>query len=212
MSQNLIQQKLSYRDWHVPFLQGDITLRQAHNSMQSVRAQQYDVPLMVQLVENPRYSIPGFRLFHGAVDLLQHDFIHIALGRGLLEKDEAFTIGFTMGSTNKVTTTEETLYALISKYLYPKVYKFSSDDIEVFKDAVRLAYISGSEPLDEFDFKPYLDQPLVQLREALKLEVDLLLAYYKVEMRRYPQSPECVRLLDRVTSMHESVFLNIKTG
>jgi hypothetical protein len=88
-----------------------ITLRQAHQSMSMVRAEQEEIPSMVQLVENPKFLIPGFRLFHSAVDLLQHDYVHIILGRNFLEKDEAFTIGFTMGTTNKVSATEEKLYS-----------------------------------------------------------------------------------------------------
>jgi len=192
--------KISYRDWYIPIQQDAITLRQAQQSMAAVRAQQDEIPLMVQLVENPKFQIPGIRLFHGAVDLLQHDYIHIVLGRGLLEKDEAFTIGFTMGSTNKVTTTEEKLYALISRYLYPDVYKFSKDDLEVFSHAIRLAYISECLALDEFDFSQLLDVSLRELREQIGLEKELILAYYRLEKKRYPDNPESQRLLDEVST------------
>jgi len=192
---------ISYRDWYIPFQQEHITLREAHASMQQVRAEADEIPLMVQIVENPKFQIPGFRLFHGAVDLLQHDYIHIVLGRGLLEKDEAFTIGFTMGTTNKVTTTEEKLYSIIAQYLYPKVYKFDKDDIEVFKNAVRMGYISGCVPLDEFDFASCMDMKLRELREKMGIERELLLAYYKIEMKRYPQAVDSQRLLDSVSSV-----------
>ena len=191
----------SYRDWYIPFLQDTITLREAHQSMSRVRAQEEEIPLMVQLIENPKYQIPGFRLFHGAVDLLQHDYIHIVLGRGLLEKDEAFTIGFTMGTTNKVTTTEEKLYSVIAQYLYPRVYKFDKDDIEVFRNAVRLGYISGCLPLDEFDFTPCIDMSLEEIRQQIGIEKELILAYYQIEMHRYPDSVECKRLLDVSSSI-----------
>jgi len=190
---------LSYRDWYIPLQQDWITLREAQQSMASVRAQQDEIPLMVQLVENPKFQIPGVRLFHGAVDLLQHDYIHIVLGRGLLEKDEAFTIGFTMGSTNKVSTAEEKLYAWISRYLYPGVYKFGKEDIEVFSHAVRLAYISECLALDEFDFSGWLDKPLRDIREHIGLEKDLVLAYYQLENKRYPSESECQRLLDKIS-------------
>jgi len=191
-----MNQKISYKQWYIPFLQDDLTLRQAHHSMSCVQAEQEEIPLMVQLVENPKYQFPGFRVFHGAVDLLQHDYIHIALGRGLLEKDEAFTIGFTMGSTKKVTTTEEKLYSLIAQYLYPKVYQFAGEDMEIFRDAVHLGYISSCAPLDEFDFSPYLDVSLCDLRIALGLESELMLAYYGIEKQRYPASVESQRLLE----------------
>lgn len=196
---------ISYRDWYIPFRQDTVTLRQARQSMSIVRADEDDIPLMVQLVENPKFRIPGVRLFHGAVDLSQHDYIHILLGRGLLEKDEAFTIGFTMGSTNKVTTTEEKLYALVTRYLYPRVYQFGDEDIEVFKNAVRLAYISACVALDEFDFEPYLDIPLYELRGIVGLEEKLLLAYYEIEKARYPHAQDSQRLLD-----HASEFVDLQ--
>ncbi len=185
-----------YRAWHIPLRRDQLTLGQAREDLASVGAGQEEVPLMVQLVENPRYRIPGFELFHGAVDLPQHDAIHIALGRGLLPKDEAFTIGFTMGSTKKVGTIEEELFGVVSRFLYPQFYQFDRDDIGVFKNAVRLAYISRCQPLDEWDFSPYLDRPLAELRTDLGLETDLLLAYYGIERQRHPDCPESQRLLN----------------
>lgn len=185
-----------YRDWHLPLRRDSITLRAALADMQRVGAQQGEVPLMVQLVENPRYRIPGVTIFHGAVDLRQHDCIHLILGRGLLPMDEAFTIGFTMGSTQQVSTLEEELFALISKHLYPPFYQFGDDDLCVFRDAVRLGFISGCQPLDEVDFDQYLDMTLAETRQRIGLEMDLLLAYYAIEQRRYPESQASRRLLD----------------
>lgn len=186
----------SYRDWHLPIRRDHLTLRQAHDSLSRVGADQAEIPLLIQLVENPKYKIPGVTLFHGAVDLEQHDYIHILLGRGLLEMDEAFVIGFTMGSTNKVTTTEEKLFTLIAQYLYPKVYQFGKIEIEVFKNAVRLAYLSSCRALDQIDFTASLDQPLKKVREDIGLEAHLLLAYYEIEKQRYPDSIASQRLLD----------------
>lgn len=188
---------LTYRQWHNPLARDHLTLREVHDGMSRVGAGQQEIPLMIQLVENPKYRIPGFTLFHGAVDLEQHDCIHIVLGRGLLEMDEAFTIGFTMGSTKKVTTTEEQLFSLIAQYLYPKVYQLGEQEIEVFKDAVRLGYISGCTPLDEVDFRKYFSHPLWKVREDIGLEVSLLRAYYEIEKKRYPDSPASRRLLDK---------------
>jgi hypothetical protein len=150
---------------------------------------------MIQLVENPRFDIPGFDIFHGAVDLKTHDYIHILLGRGLLADDEAFVIGFTMGSTNKVTTLEENLYTLASRHLYPKVYQFDDEAIRIFKDATKLGYISDCQPLDQVHYDQYFDWKLRDIRVALGLESDLLLAYYRIEQRRYPKSKASQRLL-----------------
>lgn len=186
---------VSYKDWHIPFSKDDLTLREARASLSALGARQEDIPLMVQLVENPRFDIPGIDIFHGAVDIQTHDCIHILLGRGLLPKDEAFVIGFTMGSTNKVTTLEENLYALFSKYLYPKVYQFDDEEIRIFKDATKLGYISDCQPLDKIDYEKYLDWKLRDFRRDINLESELILAYYLVEKKRYPQSKASQRLL-----------------
>jgi len=188
--------RLSYKEWHIPFSQDEMTLREAKQSLAALGAKQKDIPLLVQLVENPRYDIPGIEVFHGAVDVETHDSIHIILGRGLLPKDEAFVIGFTMGSTNKVTTLEEKLYTLVSKYLYPKVYQFKDEEIRIFKDAVRLGYISDCRALDKIDYDKYLDSTLRDIRRDIQLESDLILAYYAIEQKRYPKSKASHRLLD----------------
>ena len=170
-------------------------LRAGCDSLDAVGMRQRDVPLIVQLVENPKYDLPGIEIFSGATDLRQHDRLHILLGRGLLPKDEAFVLGFTMGSSNRVGNMEQKLFALIARYVYPKKYRFEADDIAVYKDAVRLGYISDCRPLAEVDLEPMLDWPVSRIRAAIGLEADLLRAYYAIEGRRYPGCAESQRLL-----------------
>ena len=186
---------LNWTDWHIPFSQDQLTLREAKANLARLGAKQEEIPLMIQLVENPRYHIPGFKFFHGAVDLATHDSIHILLGRGLLAKDEAFVIGFTMGSTDQVTTLEENLYALFAKHLYPKVFQFQDEEIRIFKDASKLGFISSCRPLDQVDYTKYLDWNLGAIRADIGLEEDLILAYYRIEQKRYPDSKASQRLL-----------------
>jgi hypothetical protein len=186
---------MNYRDWHIPLARDDLTLAEARQSLAQVSAHQDEIPFMVQLVENPKYTLPGVTLFHGAVDLHTHDNIHIILGRGLLAMDEAFVIGFTMGSTNRVSSTEEQLFAFISKNLYPDVYRFSDEDIAVFRNGVRLAFISGCRALDQVDDAPMADWTLAKIRAELGIETDLLHAYYGLEKRRYPESKASQRLV-----------------
>lgn len=185
----------SWRDWHIPLSRGDATLRQALDSARHIAATPTDVPLIVRLVENPKFSLPGLTLFNGAVDLHAHDCIHILLGRGLMSKDEAFTIGFTMGSTRRVTTSEIRLYSLTAKYLYPNPYKFDDEDLNIFAAAVHLGHVSDCQPLDQIDFDPYMDYDIARLRAHLGIEPDLLQAYYRIEQRRYPRDPASRRLL-----------------
>jgi hypothetical protein len=184
------------RRWFVPLSCSDRTLRDTEQELRSIGLAQRDIPYLVQLVENPRFGLPWIDVFHGATDLVTHDRIHILLGRGLLAKDEAFVIGFTMGSTDRVGTTEEWLYSLIAKYLYPQSYRFTDEDVRVYKDGVKLGFVSSSRSLAEVDYEPYLDRPLGVIRAELGIEEDLLRAYYRIEKRRFPASFESARLLD----------------
>lgn len=181
--------------WFLPISEDRITLHDAFVSMQEIGFEQEDIPLIVQLVENPKFDLPGIDIFNGATGLECHDYIHLILGRGLLPKDEAFVLGFTMGSTNRVRNLEEALYGLFSRFLYPKEYRFDNDDFQVYKDAVRLGYVSDCTPLDSIKWHELQDLSLREAREKLGVEVDLLKAYYQIEAKRYPQSLESQRLL-----------------
>jgi hypothetical protein len=187
---------LNWDAWHIPLSRGDMTLRAGLESLAAVGARQQQIPLSVRLLENPKYSLPGMTLFHGAVDLKAHDCIHLLLGRGLHTEDEAFTIGFTMGSTKRVSRTEEWLFGLLARRIYPQPYTFDTNAVRIFNDAVRLGGISGCEPLDGMEFERYQDIPLKVIREQVGLETDLLVAYYRIEKNRYPQAAACQRLLD----------------
>jgi hypothetical protein len=104
-------------------------------------------------------------------------------------------LGFTMGSSNRVGNVEERLFALIARYVYPKNYRFDDDDVAVYKDAVRLAYVSDCQPLAEVNLEAMFDWPVRRIRAAIGLEKDLLRAYYAIEARRYPACTESHRLL-----------------
>ena len=185
----------AWRGWHVPLSRGTTTLDTAYGSLRTIALRQREVPLLVQLVENPRFDLPGIEIFSGATNLRTHDYLHILLGRGLLPKDEAFVLGFTMGSTNRVGAVEETLFTLIARYLYPKTYRFDDEDVAVYKDAVRLGYISDCQPLAEIRFGPMMGWSLRRIRKAVGVEEDLLRAFYAIEARRYPKSAESQRQL-----------------
>jgi hypothetical protein len=183
------------KTWITKLSDDERTLREAFDSLMSVGNSQDEVPLIVKLAENPAYHFSGLGFFHGRVTLEQHDFIHIILGRGLTLMDEAFVIGFTMGSTDRCSTHEANLFSFVNKILYPKPYRFTPEGEQVFKDAVSLAYISDCTPLDTVDFHPMYDWPLRKIREAIHLEVDLLRAYYAIEARRYTKCAASQRLL-----------------
>ncbi len=119
----------NYRDWVVPFDYDQISLEQGLASLAKLGAPEEDIPLIVRLFENPK----GLGLLSGSVNLHQHDCIHLILGRGLLPKDEAFVIGFTMGSTKRLSIWEEKFFSWINHHFYPEVYRFSEEDLYQLK-------------------------------------------------------------------------------
>ena len=185
-----------YQQWHVPLSEGSMTLGMARRGLRDVGLRQDQIPFIVQLIENPRFDVPFIEMFPGAMDLEMHDYVHIVLGRGLMPKDEAFVLGFTMGSTNRLSIVEERLYEFVARYLYPGKYRFGDEEAQVFRDAVRLACISDCEALVKFDYGAYLGAPIADVRAALAIEEDLLRAYFAIEKRRYPNAPESQRLLE----------------
>lgn len=184
-----------WRDWHVPLSCGRMTLDAALADLRSVNHTQHDTPLIVRLVENPQFQRPGFELFKGAVDIHDHDCIHILLGRGLLPKDEAFVIGFTMGSSHGMSTIEEKLFAWISQRLYPGPYRLGEDDVVVFRKAAHLGYVSNCTALNRVNYGALGHLRLDTIRRRLGIETPLVRAYYRIEQRLFPASPESQRLL-----------------
>lgn len=177
--------------WHIPLSNNKITLREGLKTMESFKLRQDDIPFSIQLTENPKYDIG---LFPGYVTLQNHDTIHILLGRGVLLKDEAFVIGFTMGSTKKLNTLRERIFLLITRYLYPDGYRFYEDERKIFKSAVEIAKCMKVEDLSKLDFTKYLNYNIETIRQEVGIDTDKLRKVYALEKIMYTD-PECQRLL-----------------
>ena len=63
-------------DWHIPLSTTGLTLKDGLDSMGGFKLEAEDVPLIIKLVENPKYDIG---LFAGNVSLYNHDYIHCFL-------------------------------------------------------------------------------------------------------------------------------------
>jgi len=185
------------QDWHIPYSRDDITLQIALDSIADVRTYQHTTPLMLQLAADEELNKAGKELFSKDLDLQQHDCIQIMLGRGLQLMDEIFTIGFTVASDKKVSTSEQLFYAKYGKKIFEGLGKLTEQEVTVFRDAVRLAYISDCLALDKFDFHPWFEEPISKVRDVIGIETELLLAYYAVEQGRNPNSVASQRLLSR---------------
>ena len=82
----------------------------------------------VWLIENPKSPIS----LAGAVDLYNHDIIHIILNRGMDVKDEAMVIGFTMGNSESSSGLSKWLFLLCARLLYPNGYRFSAEEVKEY--------------------------------------------------------------------------------
>ncbi len=189
-----------WKEKYIPLSDSHINLGEAYDAMTSDGAEQGDIPFIVQLVENPKYQ-HWWNPFHGtgAVNLENHDYIHLLLGRGMLPKDEAFVIGFTMGSTNIMTTWRKNLFLRVSQFFYPKVYQFTEEERHVYLDAAKLGFISDCTPLHTVDMNKLRHMTIGEAREHLNLTENLLHGYYEIEAHRYPDCPSSQRILEGYT-------------
>ena len=181
-------------DWHFPLSAHRKKLFQILREMEPFKLSQEDIPLRIKLVENPKWFTSEF--FGGAVDLFTHDCIHIILGRGLLLKDEAFVIGYTMGSTRKISRFKRNLFMFCAKYFYPKGYRFGEEERFVFNMGVALGE-QNNDDITEYPFDECLmtwNYSLSVLRQGF-VNVDLLRNYYRVEKSLFPNSIESQRLI-----------------
>lgn len=183
---------MNWTKWHVPLYERYTTLREALVSLHQVGAKPTKIPLIVRLFENPNFNF--LNIFPGAVTLEQHDIIHIILGRGLLPRDEAFVLGYTMGETKKSSQTRAKIFSWIASILYPAPYRFGAVERAIFLEGF-MAGQQGNTDLQHIDFEPCMDMTVEMLRRYLKVDTQLLLMCYYHEYLYFPLSPESQRLI-----------------
>jgi hypothetical protein len=119
----LCNEKLLWSEWNPGLDNDELELKYVLETMPGVEAA--EIPLMIRLFENPSSIIA----FPGAISLKRHDAMHIVLGRGLMVQDEAFVIGYTMGSHKKLKDWHVSLFSFISRNLYKSPYSFKRRDM-----------------------------------------------------------------------------------
>tara|TARA_Y100000593_G_C4323402_1_gene345291 strand:- start:12022 stop:12621 length:600 start_codon:yes stop_codon:yes gene_type:complete len=165
-------------DWCHPLSKSSNKLTNVLEGMKEFKLAQEDVPLIIKLTENPNYFTS--KIFTGAVDLFSHDCIHILLGRGVLPKDEAFVIGYTMGSSKRMKRWRRNLFLWVAKNLYPEGYKFKEQERYVFYSGV-MAGSRCSSDLTKVQFKELTNMKIDNIRKLLGIDKELLKCYYCVE-------------------------------
>jgi hypothetical protein len=174
--------------WQPGLIDARCSLRDAYAEMPGDR--DLRVPFVVRLLENPssRFALPG------AVELFGHDCVHLLLGRGLLAQDEAFVLGFTMGSSRSLRAWHVRLFQTSARWLYREAYRFSAIDGEVLELGVAAAHAMGCRDLASVDFRALQDSSLAELRELLGIQLEELRRAYSLERQRFPHTSASLRL------------------
>ena len=117
---------------------------------------QSDIHWFVWLIENPKSPIS----LTGAIDLYNHDIIHILLDRGMLNRDEAMVIGFTMGNSETTSSWVRWLFEFCARYLYPESYRFNEHDLLEFERGFAYGYTRSRRNihLAKFDVKRDIEE------------------------------------------------------
>ena len=178
----------SWKRWF-PGLDNDhLTLREVLATLPA--APPGAIPWIVRTFENPR----GWLRLHGAVDLANHDRIHVLLGRGLLDQDEAFVIGFTMGSTKAVSRLERAFFKYVVSHVYPNPYRIPSRILAAYDLGLEAGRALGVRNIHLALRDDMLDRPLGALRRELGIDVERLREFYARERAALPDTPASRRL------------------
>jgi len=152
--------------------------------------EQGDVPWLVRLFENPASPIA----FKGAIGLERHDCVHVLLGRGLLQQDEAFVIGFTMGSSKTISGVESWLFEQVCTYVMPPKNRFDPDEKQAFRIGLELGKRGRCTRIYETPIEAMQRETIGVIRERVGIDKAALRAAYAFERALVPHTDASRRL------------------
>jgi len=177
-----------WHEWDPGLANDPLTLREVVATMPATAAG--DIPAIIRFFENP--SSP-FKM-RGAISLVDHDHLHIVLGRGLQDQDEAFVLGFTMGTEKNLTRIEQGLFKLILSKLYPQPYRIAPQLLRAYDLGVRAGKEMGVRKINRVDTSKFLDMRLCDIRRELGIDSKRLKEFYAEESDLIPGTTVSERL------------------
>ncbi|MFN3193497.1 MAG: hypothetical protein ACE361_23495 [Aureliella sp.] len=174
--------------WYPGIENGDKTVQEVIDTMP--RAPATKIPWIVKLFENPESWIR----FRGAVELEDHDVMHVLLGRGLQDQDEAFVIGFAMGTAKKVSWFQYWVFKFVIGRLYPEPYRIPRFLQPAFDLGVQCGKETGTKDLYQRDLKELLGMPLAEARKDAGIDMRIVQKYFDLEQQRIPSTIASLRL------------------
>lgn len=171
---NLRPTPTEWAHWNPGIDNGNLTLGEVYSTLPTYEFHSY--PWIVLLLENPKSPFA----LKGNCTLLRHDLIHVLIGRGLFVQDEAFVIGYTMGTSRRIGGFEKEFFKWCAHRLYPSKYRFKKSDLSVYD----LGFSAGqSNRIDIFNLplEQMQHRKLDELRSELNINVPLLRHLYTIE-------------------------------
>lgn len=153
-----------------------------------------DIPAIIRAFESPDSPLK----LPGACTLEQHDVLHILLGRGLVDQDEAFVLGFTAVADPEFSNEDMDRYKFAFS-IYPEPYCIRGCDLIAFDLGVEAARKMDLRNLIDLDVETVRPQTIGQVRRHLGIDKEILLDSYAEELQRIP-TPWSKRLPKRYSS------------
>lgn len=148
------------------------------------------LPQEIQLLEDPKSAIA----LPGAVSLDWHDAIHVLLGRGLLDQDEAFVIGFTMGNASSFRQENATTLRNALCTTYPEPFRVHGPKLLAFDLGVEAGRVIGVPDLADQKGRFSNQETLRSWREHFGISKEMLRSFYARESLTIPRTLESARL------------------
>lgn len=148
------------------------------------------IPWIVRLFENPS----SWLRFRGAVDLEDHDVLHVLLGRGLQDQDEAFVLGFAMGTAKSVSWLQYHVFRWVLTRLYPEPYRIPNYLLPAFDLGLQCGRETGSKDLYRQQLKKLRPLTLADARREAGIDLLVLRRYYELEQQAIPFTIASLRL------------------
>lgn len=148
------------------------------------------IPWIVRVFENPK----GWIRFRGAVDLEDHDVLHVLLGRGLQDQDEAFVVGFAMGTAKRTSPIQFRVLRFALTYLYPEPYRVPKYLQPAFNLGFQCGKETGAKDLYKRSLKDLRNMSIGDARKEAGIDISVVLKYYEKEQQEIPFTIASLRL------------------
>jgi hypothetical protein len=174
--------------WY-PGLENDsVTVEEVIQSMPA--APEAAIPNIVRMFENPT----SWLRFRGAINLEDHDVLHVLLGRGLQDQDEAFVLGFAMGTSKKKNWLETAAFKFVLARVYPEPYRIPNFLQPAFDLGVLCGRKTGAKDLYKRSLKELRSLSVAEARRQAGIDVKVVREHYEAEQQQIPFTIASLRL------------------